>query len=106
MWQRFKDVFAELLYKATQPIQQPTPVVPANKPEISAADRKNHEEKIHYKKPHEANTVVQRTYFQDPKKHKGIHYYSCPVCEHEHGKKQYILGHSKHEGISQIPGQA
>lgn len=92
MW----DVFKSLLLKATMPVNtgnQPTPVVPSQ-PKISDSDRQNHEEKIHYAKPHLANIVVQRSKFQDPKRHKTLHYYNCPVCEHEHGKTQYIVGHS------------
>lgn len=92
MW----DVFKSLLRKATLPVNtgnQPTPVVPADKPKILDTDRSNHVNKIHYTKPHEANIVVQRSKFQEPKRNKNLHYYSCPVCEHEHGTKKYIVGH-------------
>lgn len=92
MW----DVFKSLIRKATMPVNtgsQPTPVVPADKKPYNDADVRNHANKIHYPKPHLANIVVQRSKFQEPQRHKNLHYYACPVCQHEHNKTSYILGH-------------
>lgn len=95
MFSRYLDAFENLLRKAMAPIgPQPTPVVPAAKPPaITAEDRANHQNKRHYGASHEAERVVTRTIEQNPHHSQNLHHYKCPVCQHELGKKQFIVGH-------------